>query len=37
MPCYTSLDTLRVALDAVSASGKSYSVERLETYVKRRK
>jgi len=37
MPCYTSLDTLRVALEAVSTSGRPYSVERLETYVKRRK
>ncbi len=33
MPCYTSLDTLRVALDAGAATGHGYSVERMETYL----
>jgi carbamoyl-phosphate synthase large subunit len=33
MPCYTSLDTMRVALEAGVAAGHGYSVERLETYL----
>ena len=33
IPCYTSLDTLRVALDAVATTSRAYNVERLETYV----
>lgn len=33
IPCYTSLDTLQVVLDAVSASGRPYNVERMETYL----
>ncbi len=37
IPCYTSLDTLRVVLDAVTTVGRAYSVERMETYLKRRR
>ncbi len=37
IPCYTSLDTLQVVLDAVTAAGRTYSVERMETYLNRRK
>jgi len=33
IPCYTSLDTMRVALEAVANAGHAYNVERLETYV----
>ncbi len=33
IPCYTSLDTLRVALEAGATTGHGYSVERLETYL----
>ena len=33
IPCYTSLDTVRVALEAVANAGHAYNVERLETYV----
>jgi len=37
IPCYTSLDTLKVVLDAVSAAGRPYSVESMATYLKRKK
>ncbi|MFW6056967.1 MAG: carbamoyl phosphate synthase large subunit, partial [Chloroflexota bacterium] len=33
MPCYTSLDTMRVALEAFTVGGNVYSVERLEDYL----
>ena len=33
IPCYTSLDTMRVALEAVANAEHAYNVERLETYV----
>ena len=34
IPCYTSLDTLRIVLDAVGTEEEAHSVERLETYLK---
>jgi len=37
IPCYTSLDTLKVVLDAVSAAGRPYNVESMATYLKRKK
>ena len=37
IPCYTSLDTVKVVLDAVSAAGRPYSVESMATYLKRKK
>ncbi len=37
VPCYTSLDTLRVVLDAVSTVGRTYNVESMATYLKRKK
>ncbi len=33
IPCYTSLDTMRVVLEAGAATGDGYSVERMETYL----
>ncbi len=33
IPCYTSLDTLQVVLDAVSNSGRAYNVESMDTYL----
>ena len=33
IPCYTSPDTVRIALEAVANAGHAYNVERLETYV----
>ncbi len=33
IPCYTSLDTLQVVLDAVSDSGRTYNVECMDTYL----
>ena len=37
VPCYTSLDTLRVVLDAVSTVGRTYNVESMATYLKRKR
>jgi carbamoyl-phosphate synthase large subunit len=37
IPCYTSLDTLKVVLDAVSSAGRPYNVESMATYLKKRK
>ena len=37
MPCYTSLDTLRVALEALTTAGHAYSVERLDSYLNDRR
>jgi carbamoyl-phosphate synthase large subunit len=37
VPCYTSLDTLKVVLDAVSALKHPYNVESMATYLKRKK
>jgi carbamoyl-phosphate synthase large subunit len=37
IPCYTSLDTLKVVLDAVSSADRPYNVESMATYLKKRK